>query len=88
MIATPSGEVAVEHLKIGDMIATADGRAVRVKWLGEQRLRNSMIHACPHGASVHAGARWVRGCRTADLYVSGIMGLDDRRPGDQRGGAA
>lgn len=37
-IATPKGAVAVEALCIGDMILTADGRAVPVKWLGHQRL--------------------------------------------------
>ena len=35
-IATPSGEVAVETLSIGDLVLTADGRTVAVKWLGRQ----------------------------------------------------
>ncbi len=35
-IATPEGEAAVEALKIGDLVATADGRAVPVKWIGRQ----------------------------------------------------
>ena len=36
MIATPEGEKAVETLAIGDLVRTADGRAMPVRWLGEQ----------------------------------------------------
>jgi len=36
MIATPKGEVAVETLAMGDLVMTADGRAVAVLWLGQQ----------------------------------------------------
>jgi hypothetical protein len=35
-IATPTGEVAVETLAIGDPILTHDGRTVPVKWIGRQ----------------------------------------------------
>jgi hypothetical protein len=35
-IATPDGEVAVEALQIGDLVVTADGRAVSVRWIGIQ----------------------------------------------------
>jgi hypothetical protein len=33
-IRTPGGEVNVESLKIGDLVTTADGRAVPVRWIG------------------------------------------------------
>ncbi len=36
MIATPDGEVAVETLEIGDLVLTADEKAVPVKWIGRQ----------------------------------------------------
>jgi hypothetical protein len=36
LIATPAGLVAVEDLSIGDLVLTADGRSVPVKWLGRQ----------------------------------------------------
>ncbi|MFM9268971.1 Hint domain-containing protein [Halomonas elongata] len=36
MIATPDGEVAVETLSIGDLVMTAEGKAVPVKWIGQQ----------------------------------------------------
>ncbi|MGY3727749.1 MULTISPECIES: Hint domain-containing protein [Cobetia] len=39
MIATPEGEVAVENLSIGDMIVTAEGNTVAVKWVGRQTVR-------------------------------------------------
>ncbi|MDR5858492.1 Hint domain-containing protein [Halomonas eurihalina] len=44
MIATPDGEVAVETLSIGDLVVTASGKQVPVKWIGHQtvnRLRSS-----------------------------------------------
>ena len=36
LIATPSGQTAVEDLSIGDRIVTAEGREVAVKWVGRQ----------------------------------------------------
>lgn len=36
MVATPSGAVAVEDLKVGDLVLTHDGRAMPVNWLGRQ----------------------------------------------------
>jgi hypothetical protein len=38
LIATPTGEVPVECLNIGDLVLTADGRAVPVKWIGRQTI--------------------------------------------------
>jgi hypothetical protein len=34
MIMTPNGEVAVESLKIGDVVLTHDGRAEAIRWMG------------------------------------------------------
>ena len=36
LIATPAGETAVEDLRIGDKILTADARIMPVKWIGRQ----------------------------------------------------
>ncbi|MCV6585568.1 MAG: Hint domain-containing protein [Marinibacterium sp.] len=36
MIATPEGEKAVETLEMGDLVRTADGKDVAVKWIGRQ----------------------------------------------------
>ncbi len=38
LIATPSGERAIETLSIGDDVLTADGRAVPVRWIGRQTI--------------------------------------------------
>ncbi|MDS9468626.1 Hint domain-containing protein [Paracoccus sp. MBLB3053] len=38
LIATPTGEVKVEDLTIGDLVKTAEGRSVEVKWIGRQTL--------------------------------------------------
>jgi hypothetical protein len=38
MIRTPDGEAAVETLKRGDRVLTADGRAMPVSWLGIQTI--------------------------------------------------
>lgn len=40
LIATACGETAVEDLRIGDEIATTDGRHVAVKWIGRQEVTN------------------------------------------------
>ena len=37
-IATPSGEVAVERLNIGDMVVTAGGRMAPIVWIGTGRV--------------------------------------------------
>ena len=38
LIATPGGAVAVEDLKVGDLILTADGGTVAVRWVGRQEV--------------------------------------------------
>lgn len=38
MIAAPSGEVAVENLRAGDLVLTADGRVLPVRWIGVSRV--------------------------------------------------
>ncbi len=38
MIATPDGETAVEALSIGDLVMTASGEQVPVKWIGRQTI--------------------------------------------------
>lgn len=45
LITTPDGESAVETLTIGDMITTADGKTVPVKWLGRQTIHKQFTLA-------------------------------------------
>jgi hypothetical protein len=37
-IATPEGEVAVETLKEGDLVLTADGRSLPIRWMGQSHV--------------------------------------------------
>ena len=45
MIATPTGEVAIETLKVGDLVLTAAGAAKPVRWLARQTV--STVFADP-----------------------------------------
>jgi hypothetical protein len=50
MIATPSGECAVERLKIGDQVLTASGKVRPIAWIGTGRVlatRNRRTAATP-----------------------------------------
>ena len=40
LIATPAGEVAVEDLQPGDLVCTADGRVLPVRWMGQQHVHS------------------------------------------------
>jgi hypothetical protein len=56
-IATPHGNVAVETLKVGDLVTTADGHTAPVRWVGRQTI--SRIFADPMRAlpiRIRAGA--------------------------------
>lgn len=75
MIATPGGEVAVETLVTGDMIKTADGRSVPVKWVGRKTIRNHVLlpeKALP--VCISAGA-FGNGLPHCDLYLSADHGM-------------
>lgn len=47
LIATPEGDVAVETLKIGDMVVRQDGTAAPIRWVGRNTV--SMIFANKQG---------------------------------------
>jgi hypothetical protein len=80
-IACPDGERAVEEFKIGDLVLTADGRAVSVKWLGRQTV--SVIFGLPEGRQpicVSSGAlgndlpvRDLRLTATHALLIDGVL---------------
>ncbi len=55
-IATPDGERAVEALKIGDLVTTADGRAVPVRWVGRQTMHKLFSGERMAPVRVRAGA--------------------------------
>lgn len=70
LIATPSGDVPVETLRIGDPVVTHDGRVVPVRWLGRRQvfprfadpLRAFPIRICQHALGENMPCR--------DLYLS------------------
>ncbi|MGE0079835.1 MAG: Hint domain-containing protein [Thiohalomonadaceae bacterium] len=66
LIATPSGDKAVEDLRIGDLVLTADGQAVPVKWIGRQT-RHPLFTELP--VRIRTGALG-NGLPRRDLYVS------------------
>ena len=55
-ITTPSGETPVDTLRIGDLILTADGRAVPVKWIGRQTIVSLFAGDRARPVRVTAGA--------------------------------
>ena len=81
LIATADGERAVETLSMGDLVMTADGRSVPVKWIGRQTL--STVFGMPDGrrpVCVSAGSLGdnlpVRGLRltaTHALMIDGVL---------------
>jgi hypothetical protein len=70
LIATPAGEVPVETLAPGDLVLTADGRAVPVRFLGRQTVdtRFSPAWRC-HPVRIAAGAL-AENVPARDLFVS------------------
>jgi hypothetical protein len=74
-IATTRGDVAVEDLRIGDPLKTADGRTVAVKWIGIQRIAfPALMHGGLEPVCVSAGALGAS-VPYRDLYVSADHGL-------------
>ncbi len=75
MIATPQGEAAVETLSIGDMVSTADGRSVPVKWVGRKTIGSHvMLPAKALPVCISAGA-FGNGLPHRDLYLSADHGM-------------
>ena len=73
-IATPDGEIAIQDLSIGDLVLTADGAAVPVKWLGRQTVFNPLRAVMdPKLAPVCIAARALG--NHSDLLVSADHGM-------------
>ncbi|KHQ52305.1 Hint domain-containing protein [Mameliella alba] len=73
-IATPSGSRPVESLTIGDLVLTADGRIVPVKWLGRQALRTGIAARRAQMVRIRAGALG-DGIPHRDLTVTADHGM-------------
>ena len=75
LISTPDGERAIETLQIDDLVNTADGRAVRVKWVGRQTVRN-FAGAPPRLEPVRISAGALgHGLPHSDLTISADHGM-------------
>lgn len=77
-IATPAGEVAIETLQAGDLVLTAEGAAVPVRWVGRQTVATRFadpLRTLP--VRIAAGALG-EGLPRRDLLVSPshALGLD------------
>ncbi|MDN5787942.1 Hint domain-containing protein [Pseudorhodobacter sp.] len=48
MIATPKGEVPVEHLKVGDRVITRDNGIQEIRWTGVKKMDWAALTANPH----------------------------------------
>lgn len=73
-IATPSGDRAVETLRIGDMICTADGDTTAVKWVGRNTVHKFRAGAKMQPVRMRAGALG-SGLPHRDLTVTADHGM-------------
>ena len=70
-IATPSGEVAVERLGIGDLVLTRGGQSRRIRWIGRREVSGAEIAAAPELRPVLLRRDALApGVPARDLYVS------------------
>lgn len=71
LIATPSGEVAIEDLRLGDLVETISGEAKPIRWIGRQTFRKSVAswHPTVMPVRISKGAL-DDGMPSQDLYIS------------------
>ena len=71
LIATPSGEVAIEDLRFGDLVETISGEAKPIRWIGRQTFRKSVAswHPTVMPVRISKGAL-DDGMPSQDLYIS------------------
>jgi len=48
MVATPNGAVAVEDLKVGDLVETRDHGPQKVRWIGQKTVSAHELEQAPH----------------------------------------
>ena len=75
LIATPDGQSTVETLRIGDTILTAEGRALPVKWIGQQRVITRLRPAERLGLVRFAAGSLGIGLPQTDLTVTADHGM-------------
>lgn len=71
MIATDRGQVTVETLKVGDLVATRDNGMQPIRWIGAQRMSAAELKLAPQLRPVRISAGSLGGgLPAADLVVS------------------
>ncbi|CAN0116237.1 unnamed protein product, partial [Chrysoparadoxa australica] len=75
LIATPKGEVPVETLRRGDPIMTASGQVVSVKWVGYQKIHNSMFTSETRAPVCVSAGGVGGGLPHGDLFLTADHGL-------------
>lgn len=71
LILTPSGEVPVESLTVGDEVLTVDAGVQRLRWIGTRRLDAAELTRAPHLQPIRIGAGSLgRNLPGRDLVVS------------------
>jgi hypothetical protein len=56
MVRTPHGEAAVEHLRIGDLVQSVDGKPVAIRWIGRQTVAPRFADELRLPIRIRAGA--------------------------------
>ncbi|MBW4982066.1 Hint domain-containing protein [Mameliella sp. CS4] len=74
MIAGPDREIPVQDLSIGDLVQTAEGRTVPVKWIGRQTVHNRIGAPKTSLVRIRAGALG-NGLPHTDLTVTADHGM-------------
>lgn len=69
-IATPNGDVAVQDLRPGDTILTADGGETSVKWVGIQPVQTRLTHPARINPICLTAGSVAHNVPAQDLYVS------------------
>ncbi|MDM9646073.1 Hint domain-containing protein [Rhizobium sp. S163] len=71
LIATPCGEVAIEDLRLGDLVETISGEAKPIRWIGRQTFRKSVSSWHPTVVPVRISKSALDdGMPSQDLYIS------------------
>jgi hypothetical protein len=74
LIGTPTGEIVVEQLQIGDVVRTADGGTAPVHWIGRQALTRHRHGLRMEPVCISAGALG-EGLPHSDLTVTADHGM-------------
>jgi hypothetical protein len=76
-ILTPKGEVRIENLRIGDLIATERGEAMPIKWIGRNLFKKTGAGPWPESVQPIRVSRFAIDDQTphTDLYLSPLHAL-------------